>query len=337
MAATAEHVIVASKGEVRGLTAATGQVAWTEQVGPLTAPPVTHGDALILATGEQLSAHRLADGSRTWTRSVGVVDQKPSVSDGRLYVPVSDGKLIVLNLASGEPVWEKDVGIEPTEPLVDGGRVFFGSAAKKFCSVRADTGEEIWCFSIGAAVVGAPVTDGTRVYFVALDNQLHAHDRNNGARRWKKSLGYRPSSGPSIVGRTVSAPGREAKLQAFDTVTGAPGAQLALPATMVEPPVLFPSVDGRAGEGCGARWRAREHLEADGRVAAAASPARSEGCPAHRTARAGGAARAAASSSRIAADSRRTPSSIRSGVGAENERRMKCRPLPFTKNASPDT
>ena len=82
------------------------------------------------------------------------------------------------------------------------------------------------------------------MYFVALDNQLHAHDRNNGARRWKKSLGYRPSSGPSIVGRTVSAPGREAKLQAFDTVTGAPGAQLTLPATMVEPPVLFPSVNG---------------------------------------------------------------------------------------------
>ena len=84
MAATAERVIVASKGEVRGLTAATGQVAWTEQVGPLTAPPVTHGDALILATGEQLSAHRLADGSRPGRASVGVVDQRPSVERRRL-------------------------------------------------------------------------------------------------------------------------------------------------------------------------------------------------------------------------------------------------------------
>ena len=45
----------------------------------------------------------------------------------------------------------------------------------------------------------------------------------------------------------------------------------------------------------------------------------------------------AASSSRIAAASRRTPSSMRSGVGAENDSRMKLRPLPFTKNASPAT
>jgi outer membrane protein assembly factor BamB len=244
MAALGDRLIVASKGEVHGLAAASGETVWTEKIGALTAPPVVAGDTLLLATGQQLSAHRVADGSRTWSRDVGVIEQRSAISDGRVYVPVSDGRLLVLDLASGEPVWEReDVGIKPTEPLVEDDRVIFGTAAKKFCSLRRDTGVEQWCFTIGAGLVGAPVSDGTRVYVVALDNQLYAHDRSSGNRRWKRSLGYRPSAGPTLIGRTVTAPGREAKLQAFDALTGSPGAALALPATMVEAPVFIPPAE----------------------------------------------------------------------------------------------
>ena len=45
----------------------------------------------------------------------------------------------------------------------------------------------------------------------------------------------------------------------------------------------------------------------------------------------------ASSSAATAAPSRRTPSRIRSGVGAENDSRTRFFPLPSTKNASPAT
>ncbi|HEY7500469.1 MAG TPA: PQQ-binding-like beta-propeller repeat protein [Vicinamibacterales bacterium] len=243
MAVAGDRLIAASTGQVYGLATETGDTVWSELIGPLTAPPAVAGDVVFLATGKQLSAHRVADGSRAWTREVGVVEQRPVVDANRVYVPVSDGKMVALDLASGDVIWDIDVGINPTEPLVSGDRVYFGTAAKKFCSVRT-TREEDWCFPIGAAVVGAPVTDGARVYFVALDNQLYALDRGSGNRRWKQDLRYRPSAGPSIVGTTVSAPGREAKLQAFDVVKGTPGAALTLPALMVEVPVFIPAADG---------------------------------------------------------------------------------------------
>jgi outer membrane protein assembly factor BamB len=239
MAVSGDRLIAVSTGQVYGLDASTGETAWTELTGPLTAPPVAAGDVLLIATAKQLSAHRVADGSRMWSRELGAIEQRSAIHENRVYVPVSDGKIAALALESGEQVWEADVGIEPTEPLVEGRRVFFGTGAKKFCSFETLKGQLEWCYTIGAAVVGAPASDGERVYLVALNNQLYALARGSGNQRWKKDLRYRPSAGPTIVGKTVSAPGREATLKAFDTVSGTDRATLTLPVTMVEAPVFI--------------------------------------------------------------------------------------------------
>jgi PQQ-like domain len=244
MAASANRLIVSSEGVLHALEAETGQPAWTAQTGPLTAPPFVHGDTVFVATGEHLSSYNLAGGAPGWTRELGVVEERPAVLGERIYVPVSDGRLVALELASGEQVWETSIiGIKPTEPLVHGDRVFLGSATKQFCSFRTSTGVKEWCFHVGAVVIGKADADASRVYMVALDNQLWTLNRGHGAIVWRKDLKYRPSAGPFLVGASVTAPGKTAKMQVFDAVTGSPGAQLALPAELAMVPVLIPAGD----------------------------------------------------------------------------------------------
>lgn len=242
LAAAANRLIVPSDGQLRALDTASGETAWTAATGQLTAPPFIHGDWVYVASGEQLSSYQIADGAAGWSRDVGVVEERPAVMDSRMYVPVSDGRIVALDLASGEPLWETAIiGVKPTEPLVHGNRVFAGSAAKRFCSFRTDNGVKDWCFSIGSVVVGQPAADASRVYFVALDNLLYAHDRGHGARMWKRDLRYRPSAGPFVVGGSVTAPGKTSRMLVFDAVTGSPGPQLVYPSELAMVPVLIPA------------------------------------------------------------------------------------------------
>ena len=188
MAASEDRLVVSTKGELRGLDVSTGVAVWTAPTGPLTAPPLVHGDWLFVASGEQLTCYRVADGTQVWSRETGLVEQRPAVAGARVYIAAADGRVIALELSSGEPAWEYDVGIKPSEPLVYGDRVLLGSAGKQFCSLYLDGRKEPkdWCFFVGAAVVGRAAADATHVYYVALDNLLRAHDRKNGAYRWKR-------------------------------------------------------------------------------------------------------------------------------------------------------
>ena len=222
--------------------ASSGAVVWTDPTGRLTAPPLVHGESLLVATGEQVICYRVADGSKVWSRETGAVEQRPAVEGSRVYVPAADGRLIALDLASGEPAWEFDIGIKPTEPLVYGNRLFVGSAAKQFCSLFLESGRSRrydWCFQVGAAVIGRPAADETHVYFVALDNMLRAHDRGHGAYRWRKDLQYRPSAGPLLVGKSIAAPGSVPRVEVFETGRGTSALQLTLATKLATAPLLI--------------------------------------------------------------------------------------------------
>lgn len=241
LAASPDRVVAPTARDVRVLDAASGTEVWTVPVGPLTAPPLVTGDVVILAANDQLAGYSAADGTVRWTREVGRVEHRPAIAGTRLYVPVSDGRLLALELASGEPVWEADLGIGPTEPLVDEDRLFVGTSDKSFFSLALKTGKENWRQRVAAAVIGPPAVDAQHVYVVALDNLLRAFDRRNGARRWQKDLKYRPSAGPIVVGATVGGPGRFQRLQTFDAAKGADGAPLALTDPIVGVPVFIPA------------------------------------------------------------------------------------------------
>ena len=86
MAASDERLVVAAKGELHALDAATGGVKWTERTGPLTAPPLVHGEWLFVASAEQVMCYRLGDGTKVWSRETGAVEQRPAVEGTRVFV-----------------------------------------------------------------------------------------------------------------------------------------------------------------------------------------------------------------------------------------------------------
>jgi outer membrane protein assembly factor BamB len=246
MAASTNYLVIQSKGVLTVLDAASGTLKWTtDQVGPITAPPLVHDDWLFVAAADHFTAYQVSDGTERWTRDdLGTVEQRPAIEGAHMYVSVTDGRLLALTVNDGKTLWTQEVGIKPTEPLIYGDRIFIGSAAKFFYSLKMQDGTPDWPFPVGAAVFGRAAADAKHVYFVAYDNLLRAHDRRRGQLVWKAPLKYRPSAGPTIVGNSVSAPGVWTELSAYDTTTGKPTGELKLGDKIAVVPVFIDAPNG---------------------------------------------------------------------------------------------
>ena len=309
MAASDERLIVAVKDELQGLDAATGAVVWTDRPGPLTAPPLVHGEWLLVASGEQVIGYRVLDGTRMWSRDTGAVEQRPAVAGTRVYVPAADGRIIALELASGEPVWEFDVGIRPTEPLVYGDRLFVGSAGKRFCSLFLDARKRRadWCYNdVGAVVVGRPAADD--------DARLLRRPGQSAARARSEERRVSLEEGPEVpaIGRSAARgqePRRSRQRAARRRVRHGQGGQ--------DPPAdardeagdraAAARFDrGPAGAHRGGHGRVGEGVERDARRPGAGRAAGAPDRAAHGAAGAGDPDWQAASSSRIVAASHRS-------------------------------
>ena len=181
MAASDERLVVAAKGELHALDAATGAVTWTERTGPLTAPPVVHGEWLFVASGEQRDVlSRSADGTKVWSRET---RRRRAAAGRRGHAGVrARGRRPRRSRSSSprvsRPGNSTSASIRPSRSSMAAASSSAppesGSAASSW---RAAEDEDDWCFQVGAAVIGRPAADATHVYFVALDNLLRAHDR----------------------------------------------------------------------------------------------------------------------------------------------------------------
>lgn len=245
LASANDRIIVPTKESIVALAGATGKPVWTVNAGFLTAPILARDGWVVAATAEELTAFRLTDGAKVWGQKVGAVEQRPTIEGDRLYVPAADGRLLALDLESGALQWERQLSASPTEPLALADRVYLG-AGRNFICLRTRDGVIDWQWeTIGAPIVGAPAVDGQHIYMTAMDNLLRAMDRVSGNNRWKADLGYRPEAGPTVIGTTVAVPGRSASIKGFDTRTGRPAVQLALPDQMIVQPMFFVGSEGR--------------------------------------------------------------------------------------------
>src|SRR6185436_10158766 len=170
----------------------------------------------------------------------------PALAGERIYVSLSDGRIVTLSLQTGDVIWTHKLAEPGGGMLAMSDRVYVGAQDDYAYSLDTKDGKEEWHVRNGNDVVGTPAIDAKRVYFVALDNVLRALNRKNGNRDWKRVLPMRPSSGPLLSGNTVIVTGLAAELHAYTTPDGMPAGDFVLKGTegeemqLAAPPHLTP-------------------------------------------------------------------------------------------------
>ncbi len=148
--------------------------AWATPLdGTLVTPAVRSDDASLIYVATDagtLYALDAATGAVAWTSALGApVIAPPATVFGRLYVPTTDGRLVVLPAAGcGAPSCSalatgdagSSIGVQPG---VAGGVVFTGSSDGTVHAFPADctgTCPVLWSAQAGGAITGAPAIDG---------------------------------------------------------------------------------------------------------------------------------------------------------------------------------
>lgn len=157
--------------------------AWvTDLTGSTATPVVLSGDQTTLYVGVDATLHVLdaATGEVLWTAPLAsAITDAPAVGQGRVFVPTSDGRLVVLpadgcGAAVCAPTWTEATGSAITvQPAIvgtgSGAVVITGGADGGVDAVRATgcggaTCTPLWSASAGAPVTGAPAVNNGAVY-----------------------------------------------------------------------------------------------------------------------------------------------------------------------------
>jgi len=105
----------------------------------------------------------------------------PALSNGRVFVPSSDGNSVTAFSMSGRYLWSVHAGSYVySSPAVWGGRVIFGSADGVLYCVSAGSGQTLWTVGVGGPVSGAAaVVDGV-AYVGSLIGRIIGVDARTG-------------------------------------------------------------------------------------------------------------------------------------------------------------
>lgn len=219
------RVFVASGGLLFGLDAATGQTLWQTALPGQIAAPLYWDTGWLLASNDagDLAAFRAEDGAFVWRQALGApLAVTPAPALERLFLALTDGRLLAADLETGKVGWTQKVDGRVTGVMALDDQLVVGSTANVVRSFNLVTGRPEWRWRVGADVVGRGAADDKHIYFVALDNVLRAVDRRTGNLRWSKPLDTRPGGGPVLVDDAVLVPFVSNEIAAFAPSDGKP-------------------------------------------------------------------------------------------------------------------
>lgn len=235
------RVFVAVDGAIVAIDAVTGKVLWRTPLPDTLAAPLYWDTGWLIAStaGGDLAAFRAEDGELVWRKVVGaslIVSPIPALD--RLYVPLSDSRVLCLDLATGDLRWEYKVDGRITGVVAIDAELLVGATSNQVIGIGLSDGRYRRRWRVGADPVGAAVADARHIYFAALDNVLRAVDRRNGNLRWMQTLPSRPSGGPLLADNVVLIPFVSTALAAFGTADGKADFAISSTGELAGPPHL---------------------------------------------------------------------------------------------------
>ena len=255
-------------GTLTALDAATGAVAWTQDLDAAAtgAPTVADGVVYLVSRDDVGWAIEASTGRVLWqilgaTSPSGVAGgPSPAISDGQVIFPFSSGQMIAAVRSTGTQSWTGSVAGQRTgrafsrysdlsgEPVVVGGAVYAASHAGRAAAFDAETGLTLWQANEGA--MNPPAVVGGSMFMVTDENRLARLDASTGQTIWivdlpfyrKPRLARRETAfahfGPVLAGGRLIVASDDGLLREFDPASGALLGSFELPGRAVRNPVV---------------------------------------------------------------------------------------------------
>lgn len=198
------------------LRANDGTFRWRYRTSPGSGVPAVADGRLYLNLGDRIAALDAGTGEEQWRyefhsapgteaeradadRDYGFASS-PVVTDGRVHVADSAGRLHTLATADGREVWRFTPAERPpagpgesaaaSRPAVADDTVYAGFSDGRVRAFDAATGEERWSFRAWNGITGSPAVTEETVYVGGYDTMVYALDRETGRRRWEFSVDW---------------------------------------------------------------------------------------------------------------------------------------------------
>jgi outer membrane protein assembly factor BamB len=212
-------------GSVTAVSLASGKQEWTVDLGDSVNTPVVAADGVAYAAvtsdprqAPLLVALRETDGSVVWRyspASAGSAIGAPTVSDGTVFVTVSDASVHAVEATTGTPRWAAKLNT-----VSGGGAPAVSSDAVVVVDIRGQvyrfdpvTGERTWDFAMNVPVYASSAIAGRSVVVGDSAGDVSAMDLQTGERIWRQNvgdglvLGLAVTSDAIVVARTGPSAG----------------------------------------------------------------------------------------------------------------------------------
>jgi len=165
----------------------------------------------------------------------------PVVSQGKVYISCSDGKVYALDAAEGYGGWEFQTGDKIwSTPAIDGETLYIGSFDKKLYALSTADGSKKWEFETEGAIVSTPLVYEDIIYFGSFDRHLYAVDAD-GSLKWKFLAESWFWAKPVAYNGVIYAGCLDGKVYALDAKTGDKVGEFDLDSPISSAPVLVNS------------------------------------------------------------------------------------------------
>ncbi len=233
-----------SKLSVRAFNLTSGNQMWEASVKPPSEDEVAiggglaFGESLIFATNgfSEIAAIDPNSGQLVWRKTLPAAARSaPTVLNKKLFVQLSDNRLVALNTSNGEETWiysgfQSESGlIGASSPAASQNLVVAAFSSGEITAINSDNGAVVWSDTLAprrgaggissvADVTGLPVIDRDMVFAIGFGKRMLGLDAATGRRIWQKDIGGLET--PWVVGNYIFVMTIDHKLIALGRETG---------------------------------------------------------------------------------------------------------------------
>jgi len=193
-------------GSITAVEVATGDEAWTANVGGFVESSIAATDDLIVVpvrgdqdTAVALVALAVSDGEQAWRyepATTSYAGGAPSIDDDTAYVTFADGTVRAVALADGAERWRAilNASVNPfsaaSSPVLVDGAVLVADVRGQVYRLDAATGDRVWDHAYNRPVIrSTPVAVGDHLVLATTDGHLAAFELSSGDLVWESALG----------------------------------------------------------------------------------------------------------------------------------------------------